>query len=72
MQRKTARLITNIDVNISTGIYAPVSMNGVLLVDGVVVSAYVEGLQGRWTLQYSSQSGHVPHSDLARKRLTVR
>ena len=42
MQHNETRVITHVGVDIKTGIYAPVTMNGVLLVDGVVVSAYVD------------------------------
>lgn len=48
MQHNKPRVITHIGVETKAGIYAPVSMNGVLIVDGIVVSAYVDLKASGW------------------------
>jgi hypothetical protein len=37
-----ARTITNIEMELKKGLYAPITMNGVVVVDGIVSSAFVE------------------------------
>ena len=48
VQHNETRVITHVGVETKAGIYAPVSMNGVLIVDGVAVSAYIDFKASGW------------------------